>query len=117
MRQSATISENGAPICRRRVMSNHRVFAALYDRLTAGAERAGLATKRAELLSPLRGAVVEIGAGTGVNLPYYCDLDRLYLIEPDAAMRRRLRLRVDALNAAYPIEIIGDEVGSDALTI
>ena len=38
-----------------------------------------------------RGRTVEIGSGTGLNLPHYPDdLDELVLIEPDAAMRSRL---------------------------
>jgi ubiquinone/menaquinone biosynthesis C-methylase UbiE len=39
--------------------------------------------------------VVELGAGTGLNLRHYPDgLDALMLVEPDAAMRRRLARRV-----------------------
>ena len=41
------------------------------------------------------GCTIEIGAGTGLNLAHYPDdLDELVLVEPDAAMRRRLAERL-----------------------
>ena len=50
---------------------------------------------RRRLLASARGRVVELGAGTGLNLRYYPDgLEALILVEPDAAMRRRLARRV-----------------------
>ena len=46
---------------------------------------------REGLLGGARGRTVEIGGGTGLNLPHYPDdLDELVLAEPDAAMRSRL---------------------------
>lgn len=67
------------------------VVAAVYDRVMTGVEEAGLSTWRAELLAPLSGTVVEIGAGTGRNLPFYpASVDRLVLCEPDRHMRARL---------------------------
>ncbi len=71
-----------------------RLFAAIYDPIIAQAERACLQAWRASLLSPLEGAVLEIGAGTGANLPHYsAKVSRLVLSEPDAHMRRRLSAR------------------------
>ena len=50
---------------------------------------------RKELLSRARGCTLEIGSGTGLNLPHYPDdLDELVLAEPDAAMRSRLEKRL-----------------------
>jgi ubiquinone/menaquinone biosynthesis C-methylase UbiE len=70
-------------------------LAALYDRMTAANERAGLADRRAELLAGARGATLELGAGTGLNLPHYPDaVTELVLTEPDRHMARRLRARV-----------------------
>lgn len=40
--------------------------------------------------SRAHGTVVELGAGTGANLGYYGDVDRLVLVEPSPAMRARL---------------------------
>jgi SAM-dependent methyltransferase len=72
-----------------------RAFAVLYDPFLWVGERAGLRAHRRELLSRARGCAVEIGAGTGLNLPHYPDdLDELVLVEPDAAMRSRLEKRL-----------------------
>jgi len=78
-----------------------RVFAALYDRVMARTERAGLAERRRRLLSQLHGAVVEVGAGTGANLAAYPlgAIDELVLVEPEAPMAKRLRQRLQAVNA------------------
>jgi SAM-dependent methyltransferase len=72
-----------------------RVFAALYDRAMAASEDAGLRDRRAALLAAAEGEVVEIGAGTGLNLAHYGPgVTRLVATEPEAPMARRLRERV-----------------------
>jgi SAM-dependent methyltransferase len=49
---------------------------------------------RKDLLRGARGRTVEIGAGTGLNLPYYpTEVNELILVEPDGAMRPRLEKR------------------------
>ena len=70
------------------------LFARLYDPIMAGAEKHGLARERARLLTPLTGDVVELGAGTGLNLPHYPAGARLVLTEPTPEMAVRLRARV-----------------------
>jgi SAM-dependent methyltransferase len=70
------------------------VFAAIYDPVVWLGERAGLRALRRELLAGAHGRTLEIGAGTGLNLPYYPgDLDDIVLLEPDAAMRTQLGQR------------------------
>ena len=65
-------------------------------RSAAGA--AGLRQQRHDLLAQATGATIEIGAGTGLNLPYYPPpVTRLALIEPDPHMTRRLRSRAARL--------------------
>ena len=77
-------------------MRGHRIFAALYDRMLSGTERAGLEDMRAELLAEARGRTLELGAGTGLNLAHYTDaVTELVLTEPDPYMARRLRKRLD----------------------
>ena len=72
-----------------------RVFAAVYDRLTRPSEDACLRHWRAELLRDVRGRVLEVGAGTGMNVPYYSrEVRDLVLSEPDPHMQRRLARRV-----------------------
>jgi SAM-dependent methyltransferase len=72
-----------------------RAFAALYDPFLWVGERAGLRAHRKELLGRARGCTVDIGSGTGLNLPHYPDdLDELVLAEPDVAMRARLERRL-----------------------
>ena len=68
-----------------------RAFAAVYEPFLWVGEQAGLRKHRKELLERSTGYTIEIGAGTGLNLAHYPDdLDELVLVEPDAAMRRRL---------------------------
>jgi ubiquinone/menaquinone biosynthesis C-methylase UbiE len=72
-----------------------RVVARFYDRMAAAGERAGMRARRARLLREARGRVVEIGAGTGLNLPHYPDeIDELVLTEPSESMGDRLRARL-----------------------
>jgi ubiquinone/menaquinone biosynthesis C-methylase UbiE len=72
-----------------------RIFAAVYDRLMAGTEEAGLAERRRELLSRASGRVLEIGAGTGVNIGYYPDpVEEVVFTEPEEPMAKRLEKKL-----------------------
>lgn len=72
-----------------------RLFAALYDRGLKSTEEAGLGQMRADLLAGAAGRVIEIGAGTGVNIDLYPDaVQDLVLVEPDPHMAKRLRERL-----------------------
>jgi ubiquinone/menaquinone biosynthesis C-methylase UbiE len=71
------------------------VFSALYDPLLWVGERAGMAKRREGLLSQAHGRVLELGAGTGLNLPYYPDeIEELTLTEPAAPMLPKLERRL-----------------------
>lgn len=72
-----------------------RGAAALYDPFLARGERRAMGEVRRSLLARARGRVVEIGAGTGLNLDHYpVDVTDLVLTEPVPAMAERLRRRV-----------------------
>jgi SAM-dependent methyltransferase len=81
----------------------HPVHAFLYDPVMSLVDRAGMADRRRRLVAEARGEVVEVGGGTGRNLPLYRDVDRVVVLEPDGAMRRRLLGRV--ASAAVPVEV------------
>jgi len=75
--------------------TEHRFFAAIWDRMIATSERAGLADMRAETVSHASGRTLELGAGTGNNVAYYTgDVSELVLTEPDPHMAKRLRKRL-----------------------
>src|SRR5438270_7405476 len=66
-------------------------FAVPYHGMMASGEKAGLAEIRAKLLARACGEVLEVGAGTGLNLTHYTDeVNSLTVTEPDASMLRRL---------------------------
>jgi ubiquinone/menaquinone biosynthesis C-methylase UbiE len=67
------------------------VFAATYDRFMAKSEKDCFGAHRQELLAAARGDVLEIGGGTGANLPFYNGAVRtLTVTEPERPMARRL---------------------------
>lgn len=61
--------------------------AALYDELMGRTETRGMARFRERLAEGLRGEVLEVGAGTGLQLPYYEAGTRVVALEPDVAFR------------------------------
>jgi|CXWL01.1.fsa_nt_gi ubiquinone/menaquinone biosynthesis C-methylase UbiE len=80
-----------------------RGFASVYDRMNGAMEAGVLGRRRAALVGPLRGRIIEIGAGTGANLAHYQHAERVICTEPSAPMRERLEPRIAA--AAVPIEV------------
>jgi SAM-dependent methyltransferase len=95
------------------------LMAAVYDRVMQGSEQSCLDRWRADLLRTVTGDVVEIGPGTGANLSHYpTTVSRLVLLEPDAAMRQRLRARCEGMRlnsveiVPLPIEPLPDGLGS-----
>ena len=72
-----------------------QVFAAGYDRLMAAPEKAVLRGRREALVSRLTGVVLEVGGGTGANLPFYgAGVEELVITEPEEPMARRLERKL-----------------------
>ena len=67
-----------------------RLFAAWYDLLNSGVE-GRVVPYRKRTAGAARGSVLEIGGGTGANLPYYPQDVSITFIEPDLHMIKRLR--------------------------
>jgi ubiquinone/menaquinone biosynthesis C-methylase UbiE len=72
------------------------ITAFFYDRFMAKTEEACLKEWRHGLLKQVRGEVLEVGAGTGVNIKLYSDkVTKLVLTEPDKHMRKHLKKEAD----------------------
>jgi ubiquinone/menaquinone biosynthesis C-methylase UbiE len=78
-------------------------------------EQETLGKWRRDLLAPLSGAVLEIGSGTGLNLPFYpATVERVILSEPDPHMRNQLRRK---LTQARPGMVTVVDAAVDALPL
>lgn len=76
---------------------NERLFALYYPRLIALSERAGQRETRRELVFEATGRTLEVGAGSGLNLPHYtARVTELIVTEPSPHMLEHLRDRVRA---------------------
>ena len=67
--------------------------------------------RRVRLLAGARGAVLEVGGGTGANLAHYRGVDRVTVVEPDPYMRKKLGPK--AATASVPVEV--SAAGAEAL--
>jgi ubiquinone/menaquinone biosynthesis C-methylase UbiE len=81
------------------------LFALMYDRQMAKTEKAGLAGYRQNLLAAISGNVLEIGGGTGANLPAYgAGVQTLTITEPEPAMLHRLERKATA--QAHAVKVL-----------
>lgn len=86
--------------------TQHPVFARLYARASAAAERHGtLPGLRRELLHGVSGRVIEIGAGNGLSFAHYPRaVSEVVAVEPEPLLRR---LAADAaLRTEVPVDIV-----------
>jgi ubiquinone/menaquinone biosynthesis C-methylase UbiE len=81
------------------------VFARVYDRVSARAEDAGQREHRREMLEGLRGRVVEVGAGNGLNFAHYPPtVEEVLAVEPESFLRERARAA--AADAQVPVQVL-----------
>ena len=99
----------GPPAANLTLVADHPIRAFVYDPVMSLADRAGLGERRRRLVAEARGRVLEIGAGTGRNLPLYREVDSVVVLEPDDEMRRRLLDRVAAAAVAVEVHEAGIE--------
>jgi ubiquinone/menaquinone biosynthesis C-methylase UbiE len=74
-----------------------RIFAAVYDPLSARAEEKFGAELKRKLLANARGRVLEIGVGTGLSFAHYPPDVELVGVDPSEPMLRRARRRAAEL--------------------
>ena len=69
-----------------------------------------VARYRRELLAHAGGTILEIGFGTGLNLPCYPpDVRKLTTVDPNAAMHRRARKRIKQADIEVDRRVLGGE--------
>jgi ubiquinone/menaquinone biosynthesis C-methylase UbiE len=81
-----------------------RAFALGYDRFLRRSEAMGVREHRRQVLADARGRCLEIGAGTGLNLDRWPEVDELVLSEPDRHMAARLRRKLEG--SGRPAEVV-----------
>jgi SAM-dependent methyltransferase len=85
-------------------MSNRSLSPVAYDRAMAPVERWGLTRQRRLALAPAYGRILEVGAGTGLNLAHYPPGATVVACEPDPAVRDRLEER--AATSPASVELV-----------
>ncbi len=78
-------------------------FAPFYDGFMRKSEEACVREWRRALLADVGGDVLDLGAGTGANLPFLSRDARVVAAEPDPAMSKQLRLRARELNLSVDV--------------
>jgi ubiquinone/menaquinone biosynthesis C-methylase UbiE len=82
-------------------MMKERFYDLMMNRV---ADRSGFSERRDRLVNSLEGDVLEVGAGTGLNVPRYLRAGSVVVVEPDRTYRRRLQAR--ARQASLPVEVV-----------
>lgn len=92
------IEAQAAPMSQEKREQGHRWFAALWNAISAPAERLyGRKTIRPRLMGEVEGRVLEIGAGTGHSFPFYPREAQVVATDPNPHMLGRARERLDQL--------------------
>jgi ubiquinone/menaquinone biosynthesis C-methylase UbiE len=75
-----------------------------------GLDRPFVARYRRELLAQARGDILEIGFGTGLNLPCYPPhVRKVTTVDPNAGMYRRARRRIEQAGIEVDRRVLGGE--------
>jgi ubiquinone/menaquinone biosynthesis C-methylase UbiE len=86
-----------------------RIFPRVYDAVMTRLERGPLARWRRSTVRPARGAVLEIGAGTGLDFPHYDAGTTVIATDPDVAMLARAKSRARDAEASILLVVADAE--------
>lgn len=89
---------------------HHPLFARLYLRMTSSRKARGADEHRRKLLAGLSGRVLEVGAGNGLNFPFYpTAVETVVAVEPEPLLRS---VAIDAAaDAEVPVEVVDGVAG------
>ena len=92
-----------------------KLFARLYDPFMESMEQKVLGRYRKQLLEPLKGTILEVGSGTGINFKLYPKGCQVVASEPSEHMLRYAseRLKMDPVQASIKLVLAG--IGSQEL--
>src|SRR5579875_1690430 len=76
-----------------------------------------LAKLRKELLAPLRGTIVDVGAGTGANFIHFSEGANVIALEPDRSMASRIRLKLRRARAKIDVRIAERSIDAVVTTL
>src|SRR4051812_27985852 len=83
----------------------HPFFARFYLRMASGRKARGKDEHRRQLVAGLSGRVIEVGAGNGLNFPFYPEtVDQVVAVEPEPLLRQAATK--SATEAPVPVEVI-----------
>lgn len=72
--------------------------------ISAGMKNPAMAKHRPRIPPLARGRVLEVGLGSGLNIPYYSGVERLFGLEPSERLRNEAAPVAD--QAPFPVELI-----------
>ncbi len=71
-----------------------KLFASKYDSFMTGIEKS-LHSIRTELIGDLKGEILDVGSGTGVNFEYYSMKAQVIAVEPSAYMLLKAKAKME----------------------